>query len=382
MAGGFQHRAKNRHRRGTCGGLLVIVALAGVFGGLCYWTGETEEAAHYVPPYERVDIRLLLDKKELTDADYALLFLQTGLARPGVEQLREECSRMEYHPGRHSGERDPGAGNQGTEDQGTGNQGEEDFQDSLLALQDRFFAEPEITCERDMFLVWSEWLVPGQEPAPSALLASRTEGWPVGHMTSGRCFPALQDGDILVSFSSHIFGWRSGHAGIVVDAAGGQTLEAIAVGHDSRICSLDSWAEYPSVAVLRLKGASREERAQVAAFAREYLVGIPYRVASFTWTVPEMPLPAEPAALEPSLLKEPAALEPFLPEAPAAPVRPLPLRIPAGTQCAHLVWAAYAHFGYDLDGDGGSVVTPADLFWSSQLEVVQVYGLDPARLKK
>ncbi len=327
MAGGFQRGAKGRRHFMFSWSIHIMTALAVISFSLYVWTAQAEQVSHYTPDYGAVDIAVLLDGRVLTDADYQLIFRQTGLAPAGVEQLREECSGEVEH--------------------------------ALLFLQNRFFAEPEITCRRDMFLVWSEWLVPGDLSAPSAMLVSREEGWQVGQMTSGQCFPALQEGDILISFSSHIFGWRSGHAGIVVDAAEGLTLEAIAVGYDSGIRSLEDWAEYPSVAVLRLKGVSRKERARVAEFSREYLAGIPYHIASFTWPAPDPPVPAE------------ASCHPAIPSIP---------HIPSGTQCAHLVWTAYAHFGYDLDSDGGVVVTPADLFQSDLLEVVQVYGLDPMQI--
>ena len=48
-----------------------------------------------------------------------------------------------------------------------------------------------------------------------------------------------------------------------------------------------------------------------------------------------------------------------------------------GTQCAHLVWLAYRHFGYDLDSDGGYIVTPYDIYSSEFLELVQIYGISP-----
>ena len=35
-----------------------------------------------------------------------------------------------------------------------------------------------------------------------------------------------------------------------------------------------------------------------------------------------------------------------------------------GMQCAYLVWYAWNHFGYDLDSDGGRLVTSADLLHS------------------
>ena len=50
------------------------------------------------------------------------------------------------------------------------------------------------------------------------------------------------------------------------------------------------------------------------------------------------------------------------------------------THCAHLVWYAYRSYGYDLDGDGGRIVTPKDLSKSSLLEPVQVVGVSPMGL--
>ena len=50
-----------------------------------------------------------------------------------------------------------------------------------------------------------------------------------------------------------------------------------------------------------------------------------------------------------------------------------------GLQCAYLAWYAWNHFGYDLDGDGGRLVSSDDLLQSELLEVVQMYGMDPEK---
>ena len=55
-------------------------------------------------------------------------------------------------------------------------------------------------------------------------------------------------------------------------------------------------------------------------------------------------------------------------------------RRPYATHCSHLVWQAYKHFGYDIDSDGGPLVTCNDIARSDLLEVVQVYGFDPDAL--
>ena len=46
------------------------------------------------------------------------------------------------------------------------------------------------------------------------------------------------------------------------------------------------------------------------------------------------------------------------------------------TDCSHLIWRSFKEFGYNLDSDGGLIVTPRDIAESSLLEVVQVYGID------
>ena len=50
-----------------------------------------------------------------------------------------------------------------------------------------------------------------------------------------------------------------------------------------------------------------------------------------------------------------------------------------GTQCAHLVWAAFDACGYDIDGDGGWLVTPADFTSSGLLRIVPQNKVSEAR---
>ena len=85
--------------------------------------------------------------------------------------------------------------------------------------------------------------------------------------------------------------------------------------------------------MLRLK-ASDEARESVAAYARKVLVGIPYRLGA-------------------GMVGDKDMNGRFW-----------------GTQCAHIVWAAYERMGYDVDGDGGWLVTPSDFLESGWLEVV------------
>lgn len=158
----------------------------------------------------------------------------------------------------------------------------------------------------------------------------REERLPPGQHTP---LPPLEDGDILLTDCAHSFGWRHGHAAMVVDAARGVTVEAITWLAPSELRAAKSWETYPTFIVLRLRGASRVTRSAVATYAAEHLVGVDY------W-------------LTGGLLGEKA------PES------------PEGGHCAYLVWYAYQRFGYDLDSDGGRLVTVTDLLNSPLLEAV------------
>lgn len=212
---------------------------------------------------------------------------------------------------------------------------EEGRQEEILAVQERFFQKADIECDRS-FLIFRELLKDDKSPKQRMQAAQ----------TVASAIPVLENGDILITFNSHFLGWRNGHAALVVDAEKGLTLEAISLGKDSAILSVRSWTQWPSFAVLRLTELSEKERAIIADYAERNLKQIPYQLTAGMWRndQPASDLPEEGDAL-------------------------------GGTQCAHLIWYAYHHFGYDLDSDGGVLVTPRDIYDSSLLEIVQVYGM-------
>lgn len=151
-------------------------------------------------------------------------------------------------------------------------------------------------------------------------------------------FTDIQDGDILVTDSTYCLCFRHGHAALVMDADRGITLEAFGIGTESEYSRLGEWRRYPHVIVLRL-AAPEEVREAVVEYAKENLVGIPYM-------------------LSPGMIDDKDMDEEYW-----------------GTQCAHLVWAAFAAFGYDIDGDGGWLVTPADFVTSEFLRIVPQFSL-------
>ncbi len=291
---------------------------------LCLWTMAIEKRAHYTPDYPMKNLEVYLEKKELTEKEYVLLFCQTGLGKAAVDELRKR-----------------------------GDNGK------LSKLQQDFFRETQVYCEPNTVISREEVLLCDSDD----LLAE---------------IPVVEDGDILVTFNCHVLGWRVGHAGIVVDAENRMTLEARVLGSDSAVLSLEHWRSYPSFAVLRLREVSKEERKEIAEYAAAHLADVPYQL---TAGILSMPMQSEAVKSASTKVEstESVVLNQEIEETKTAKTGSE--EAITGTQCAHLVWYAYKHFGYDLDSNGGVIVTPQDLFDSPLLEVVQIYGMDVRKLK-
>ena len=281
LKGHDKKRLKHKKRKLWLWGMTAVAFL------LILWGVAAENGARTLPSYPQIDITEYLNQKKLSADDYTILFRQTGLARSGVDALRSEGRERE-----------------------------------LLFLQEKLFAEVPVECTPNTIITREERIAGGQDDIYTSI-------------------PYVENGDILVTFNSHALGWRNGHAAIVVDAEKRLTLEARVLGSDSIVMSMEHWKTYPSFVVLRLKDATKEERAAIAEFAGNSIVDIPYHLT---------------AGLGKKLFNNDG-------------------QTITGTQCAHLVWYAYQQFGYDLDSNGGLIVTPHDLYKSPLLEVVQVYGM-------
>lgn len=155
----------------------------------------------------------------------------------------------------------------------------------------------------------------------------------------------LKEGDIFVSLSTHTAGWTHGHAGLVLDPDPSRpvTLESVVLGSLSSTMDANHWRSYTTWMVLRPK-ADDATRHQVVQIADQTMTNIPYSLFSGVFGDKFQPLDGSHDA-----------------------------------QCGYLPWYAWAAVGIDLDGDGGRIVAPADLAMSDQVEVVQVYGIDPAK---
>ena len=267
-------------------GIILLVAL--LCAALLIADAAVDASARTLPSYAREDITALLGKEEWTEEDYRTLYLQTGLGRTALDEMKGENERILS------------------------------FQEALFYDGELSHETVAITTKRDTF-------------ADNSYRA---------HL------PDQQNGDVLVTSTCHTLGWRNGHAALIVDARFGTTLESVSLGFPSetRIRGTD-WFRYgTNFLVLRLKDASEEERAEIAATAVQRLNGIPYSL-----TV---------GFLSPKDQGE----------------------APQGTHCSHLVWQAFNYFGYDIDSDGGPLCSTHDIAASDLFEVVQVFGFDPVRL--
>ncbi len=217
-------------------------------------------------------------------SDYETVFLQTGLGKSAFDKLREAQTW-----------------------------------DKISEIQDSFFQPPQGECTS--LLGWFT-------------REDRLE-------EAGAPLVDVQPGDILISLSTHSLGWNHGHAALVLE--NNYILEAAVLGQDSHIRYLSHWDTYSNYAVLRIKGITPEEGKQVAAYAAEKLLGVPYGFSAGFIGGKAAPDDAHYFTVH----------------------------------CAYLVWYAWEKFGYDTDSDGGRIVTPYDILQSDKVEIVQLYGLDP-----
>ena len=141
--------------------------------------------------------------------------------------------------------------------------------------------------------------------------------------------PELETGDVLVTLSAHSLGWRHGHCALVVDGQARLMLEATTLGQPSRIQSAEVWNRYPTLWLLRPAALTEEERALLGQYGRQ-LDGFPY-------------------ALRFSKNGESSQ-----------------------GHCAALVWHIFHLLGYDVDGNGGWLVVPADLLECRLFDVIRL----------
>lgn len=212
---------------------VTAIALAAVLFFCCalLLTAEiamqiTDRWSPWRPDYAPIDedeLSAILDKETLSDADYALLYSQTGLTKLGIDGLLARGNKRQ-----------------------------------ILRIRQDYFADYKVTAERFApFTCWEK----------------------IDAMT-GLC--ALETGDIIVTSATHVACWRFGHAALVL-SSDGAILESFGMGTMSKISDSSVFQDYASFMVLRPKAES-SVKAEIARFARSNLVDVPYRVTTGIFT--------------------------------------------------------------------------------------------------
>lgn len=170
------------------------------------------------PEAEREDLSQVLSQSALTDADFELIFAQTGLGKSLVEEY--------FSAGEN---------------------------EKILGYQDAFLADYAVECASIIgYLTCGDTLTEGAAPD----------------------FADLRAGDILLTFSTHTAGWRHGHIALVIDE--NSVVESTAIGDISAWHDLSNWKACADFYVLRVVDVDDETAQKVADFATENLVNIPY----------------------------------------------------------------------------------------------------------
>lgn len=263
--------------------LAFILATYGIF---CVITLHNN--AFFSPDYEKQDLVPILEKADFSEEDYKTIFYQTGLGKCAIDRIRND----------------------------------ENFIPRVLKFQDNFFKEANVLCVREAITTSMEYSVSSSGAYTRAF----------------EIFDVLP-GYVLIMESSHSFGWRHGHAGLVLDEY--SVLEAPIIFEPSGIYGVYSWEYYPTFIMLRLKNTTDEQLKEIAKEAKDDLLNLTYSPLAGIFN------------------KEQGS-------------------VPKTVQCAYLVWYAFYKHGINIDKSKDSIVTVQDIINLDIFEVVQIYGYNPS----
>lgn len=209
---------KKTKKRGWAIILSVVIFVVTVLSFLqigCVYADKSW--TNFCPDYEQVDLLPILDKETLTDADYEVLYRQTGLTKLGVDGLLE------------SGETD-----------------------RILNIQKFFFKKQEVHAVRFNPYTYFEEI---DDSIPMA---------------------NLEIGDIVVTANVRVSWLRYGHAALVVDPDEGIVLESISPGTTSTFNSVRDFSDDATFMILRPK-VDMETKVKMVEYATANLLDLPYR---------------------------------------------------------------------------------------------------------
>lgn len=197
--------------------------------------GLTLKTASYTPKVSPIDLTPILSKQTLDEADYLLIFEQTGIAEPLVQELRT----MPH------------------------------FTEKMLKFQADYLKKRKFKWIYLFPCTFEERLV---DEAHNEMI-----GYDLG---------PYHNGYIFFTKAAHSLGWHHGHCGLVVDEKHGKTLEAIHMGEGCALQDVYKWQYYPSFKMMRLKDVSLEKQNEIASYAYENLINAKYQLISFRYKEP------------------------------------------------------------------------------------------------
>lgn len=269
--------------------LLVVLTFFCMLVFALTWRTE-QQAVTFVPPWE-ADLSQIAAKEELSAGDYDLLWQQTGLSKSDIDLIWVK---------------------------------ETDIAGTLYRYQQRFLAKSAFDSE-----VLSGF-------SKTERIADRNQYYQLYD---------LQEGDVLLTKSTHTLCYRHGHSGLYLGGGEEHLLEATVIGAPASLTTAAAWGGYPTGMQLRVSEAAAakagmsvtELGAAVAAYAQEDLRGDDYHLLSGLFGI----------GVDTD-----------------------------ATQCAYLIYEAYAHFGVEVSSRTFPV-TPSSLLQSGAFDLIQVWGVDP-----
>lgn len=198
--------------------LLFVGAVLGVLQLGCIYTEKSWE--HWKPTYDKLDIKPLVYKSELTDEEYQTLYYQTGFTKIAIDDLRKQNAHTR-----------------------------------ILDMQDFLFEEHELIVDHFAPFTYIEEI---EADAPMAI---------------------LKDGDIIVSATTRVSWWRYGHAALVTNGERNRVVESLSPGVNSAVSNARSFADFENFMILRPK-VDEEIKAQVVEYAEKNLIDLPYQMTT------------------------------------------------------------------------------------------------------
>ena len=280
----------------------ILLSLLGFYIG--YWVSDAK-ARVWNPSYEMLaedELKAIYDKPELDGNDYKTLFEQTGLTRIGIDRARAK-------------------GDYGW--------------NTVLAIQESYFKKRGVKKYRYAPLVCTEYM----------------DG-----DTAELIF--LEQGDIIISSSTHFSGFRIGHSAIVTDGDNAEIYQSNQVGVSNGYSdAYEMFATRTNFMVLRIKpkyfsengvddASYRNNLERVTEYISKRFTEVPYSFVTGVFTKKDS-------------MK--------------------------ATSCAHLLWYGFKHFddenggkfNLDIDSNGRLLVVPKNIAESPYVELVQNFGFDP-----